>query len=161
MILGLNLAGFYVRAHKNRHEMNEEERLSTPFQVQREDTLVMFMRAKDDTATAIQEAWAEFERAVGLKGRKFFGTFDKETSEYRVCAQVKEGDNPTAHGFEVATIPGGAYLCTRLQGEPPAIYTKIRPAFEKMVTKAAVDSSRPSIEFYKSRDVIDLLLPIA
>jgi hypothetical protein len=30
----------------------------------------------------------------------------------------------------------------------------------ELVKQAAVDASRPTIEFYRSRDVIDLLLPI-
>jgi hypothetical protein len=31
----------------------------------------------------------------------------------------------------------------------------------RLAQQAAVDAARPSIEFYRSRDVIDLLLPIA
>jgi len=72
--------------------------------VERADTPVMFMRA-EDTPEAITSAWAEFEELVGLKGRKFFGSFDPIAKEYRV--------------------------------------------------------SRPAIEFYRSREVIDLLLPVA
>ena len=140
--------------------MSDETRMSTPFKVQRKDTPVMFIRAKGDSTAAIQQAWADFERVVGLKGRRFFGTFDKETCEYRVCSEIREGDDPTAEGFEVTTIPGGTYLCARLQGEPPAVYARIPPTFEELVKLGSVDSSRPSIEFYKSRDVIDLLLPV-
>jgi hypothetical protein len=46
--------------------MSEEHRMSTPFKVQRKDTPVMFMRAKEDSAAAIQQAWANFERVVGV-----------------------------------------------------------------------------------------------
>ena len=141
--------------------MSAEIRVSKPFKVEREDIQVMFMPAKADTVLAIQQAWAEFETVVGLTGRKFFGTFDKTTGEYRVCAQVREGDDPKALGFGVTTLRGGTYLCARLQGDPPAVYAKIQSTFEGLVKEGSVDRSRPSIEFYKSRDVIDLLLPVA
>lgn len=120
----------------------------------------MFVRARDDTSDAIQRAWAEFEVTVGLKGRKFFGAFYHETREYRVCAQLKDGDDPVVLGLEIGTLPGGQYLRARLEGEPPAVYDRIGPTLEELVKQAAVDSSRPTIEFYRSRDVIDLLLPV-
>ena len=62
--------------------------------MERKDTRVMFMRASADTPEAIQQTWAEFETAVGLKGRKFFGAADVGSHEYRVCAQLNEGDDP-------------------------------------------------------------------
>jgi hypothetical protein len=48
----------------------------------------------------------------------------------------------------------------RLQGEPPAVYELIAPAFETLAKRADHDHTRPGIEFYRRRDVIDLLLPI-
>jgi hypothetical protein len=132
-----------------------------PFvRVEREDIPVMFMRAREDASPAIQDAWARFEEMVGLKGRKFFGAFYEEGSEYRVCTQLKDGDQPEALGLEAGTLPGGAYLRARLQGEPPGIYSQIVPTLEKMTKQTAADASRPTIEYYRSRDVIELLLPI-
>ncbi|HLJ68605.1 MAG TPA: hypothetical protein VKX16_14715 [Chloroflexota bacterium] len=57
-------------------------------------------------------------------------------------------------------LPGGTYLRGRLQGEPPAVYDEILPTLNEMIRQTAVDPSRPTIEFYRSRDVIDLLLPV-
>jgi hypothetical protein len=48
----------------------------------------------------------------------------------------------------------------RLQGEPPAIYELIAPAFETLAKRADHDHTRPGIEVYRRRDMIDLLLPI-
>jgi hypothetical protein len=141
--------------------MGIEARLSAPVTVAREDVGVMFMRAREDTPSSIPKAWAEFEAVVGLSGRKFFGAFDAQTREYRVCAQLREDDDPERLGLEVGTLPGGSYLRVRLQGEPPAIYNEIAPTMRRLAQQAAVDASRPSIEFYRSRDVIDLLVPIA
>jgi hypothetical protein len=46
-------------------------------------------------------------------------------------------------------------------GEPPAIYNEITPTMQQLAQQADVDASRPSIEFYRRRDAIELLLPIA
>ncbi len=100
--------------------MTAQGRVSTRFTVERDDTQVMFMRAKEATAAAIQQAWAELETAVGLKGRKFFGTFDKQTGEYRVCAQLREGDDPDALGFEVATFSEGPISVHGCRASRPA-----------------------------------------
>jgi hypothetical protein len=45
-------------------------------------------------------------------------------------------------------------------GEPPPVYDFTPSVFQKVVKDAAADTSRPSIEFYRSRNVIDLLLPV-
>ena len=58
------------------------------------------------------------------------------------------------------TLAGGNYLRVRIEGEPPAMYEQIGPAFDAMATKADQDPSRPSIEFYRRRDVIELFLPV-
>jgi hypothetical protein len=69
--------------------------------------------------------------------------------------------DPERLGFEVGTLPGGSYVRVRLQCEPPAIYNVIAPTMPQLAQQADVDASRPSIEFYRRRDVIELLLPIA
>jgi hypothetical protein len=48
----------------------------------------------------------------------------------------------------------------RLRGEPPDLYTRITPAFSELATAAERDVDRPSIEFYRRRNEIDLLLPV-
>jgi len=145
--------------HYDRY-VSPEAQLLAPVKVERDDVRVMFMRVSEATPAAIQHAWAKFEVAAGLKGRKFFGALDNAAREYRVCAQLRREDDPEALGFEVGTLPGGTYLRTRLQGEPPAIYERIPSTWEELVKEAAFDASRPTIEFYRSRDVIDLLLPV-
>ena len=126
----------------------------------RDETPVMFKRARDEV-DEIRRAWTELEATVGsLRGRKFFGAFDAATGEYRACAQLQEHDDPASLGLEIGTLPGGPYLRERLKGEPPEIYDRIGPTFDKLVEQAASDETRPSIEFYRSRDVIDLLLPV-
>lgn len=131
-----------------------------PDLIERTAIPVMFVRAVDDPA-AIRLAWATLEERLGaLEGRKFFGAFDVATSEYRACVQIRDRDDPAAFGFESATLPGGKYLRARLRGEPPAVYDQISSTFAALAEAAVVDKTRPSIEFYRRRDEIDLLLPV-
>ena len=127
--------------------------------VEREDVPVMFKRVADE-ADAISAGMQEVEDAVGLRGRKYYGAFDADGEEYRVCVRLQPGDDPSALGLEVGTLPGGRYARVRLTGEPPAIYELIGPTFERLSQRPDRDNSRPGIEFYRRRDVIDLLLPV-
>ena len=127
--------------------------------VVREPTPIMFVRCADDVAE-MQATWARFEELVGLRGRKFYGAYYPETKEFRVCAQLRDGDDPAALGVELGELPGGRYLRARLRGEPPAVYERIGPVFTALIRRAAPDESRPSIEFYRRYDEIDLLLPV-
>ena len=120
----------------------------------------MFLRVADEIA-AIRRGWEEVEARVGLRGRKFFGAFDPSTREYRVCAQARGDDDAAALGLESGTLPGGRYVRARLRGEAPAVYEQIGPTFAAMTNAVTPDESRPSIEFYRRRDEIDLLLPVA
>jgi hypothetical protein len=129
--------------------------------VQREEVSVMFKRVADDPA-AISRGWGELEEALGsLRGRKFYGAFEVASGEYRVCVEIHEGDVPDELGLELGRLPGGRYLRARLQGEPPDVYDPTAPTFERLAKRVDSDPSRPGIEFYRRRDVIDLLLPVA
>ena len=120
----------------------------------------MFLRTADEVEE-IRRGWERLETVVGLRGRKFFGAFYPSTGEYRVCVQAREGDDPGALGLETGTLPGGRYLRARLRGEPPEVYERIGPTFDVLAKAARPDETRPSIEFYRHRDEIDLLLPVA
>ena len=128
--------------------------------VDRAEVSVMFKRVADEPAS-ISRGMADVENAVGLRGRKYYGAFDADGSEYRVCVELQEGDDPEAIGLEVGMLPGGRYARVRLRGEPPAVYALIGPAFSRLAERSDRDRSRPGIEFYRSRTVIDLLLPIS
>jgi hypothetical protein len=127
--------------------------------VERDEIAVMFIRTPDDVM-AFGPAFERLEQLVGLRGRKYYGAFYPSEKEYRACVEVKEGDDPEALGLESGTLPGGRYLRTRLSGEPPELYSRIGPTFEALIAQNAPDESRPSIEFYRRFDEIDLLLPV-
>lgn len=119
----------------------------------------MFLRIRDDLE-GIQAGWDRFESIVPVQGRTFYGAFFPGSKDYWVCSVLQAGDDAASLGFEEGTLPGGTYLRVQLKGEPPEVYERIAPTFEEMMQGAAVDESRPGIEFYRRRNEIDLLLPI-
>jgi hypothetical protein len=142
------------------HARGVEPEVEAAQPVEREPTQVLFVRCADDVAE-MQATWARFEELVGLRGRKFYGAYYPQTKEYRVCAEVREGDDAEAFGVESGELPGGRYLRARLRGEPPAVYERIGPTFTALIRRMAPDESRPSLEFYRRHDEIDLLLPVS
>jgi len=136
-------------------------RVSTnPPLVESESVRVMFLQTVDEQE-AITQVWAQLEAAVGsLRGRKFYGVFDPATGAYRACVQWREGDRADALRLHDGAIAGGRYVRERLEGDPPEIYLRIQPAFERLSRRLDRDPSRPEIEYYRRRDLIDLLLPV-
>jgi predicted transcriptional regulator YdeE len=126
--------------------------------VERRPTAVAFLRG-EDSPEGIRRVWDALERLVPLHGRRFYGTVDVRAGEYRACVELREGD-AVPDGLERGTIPGGTYLRARLRGEPPAVYERIPAVFDELVAAAEPDPARPSIEHYRRRDEIDLLLPV-
>ena len=128
--------------------------------VEREEIAVMLIRTPDDPLE-FGPAFQRLEELVGTRGRKFYGAFYPREKEYRACVVTKDGDDAPALGLEEGTLPGGRYLRARLQGEPPALYERIAPTFEALVRQARPDEARPSLEFYRRHDEVELLLPVS
>jgi hypothetical protein len=128
-------------------------------EVEREAVEVMLIRTADDP-NEFGPAFQRLEELLGTRGRKFFGAFYPQEKEYRACVLMQEGDDPSALGLETGTLPGGRYLRERIHGEPPELYARIGPTFEELLKHATSDETRPSIEFYRRHDEIDLLLPV-
>lgn len=127
-------------------------------EVEREEIAVQCVRVPDGLPH-IRRAWDELEAAVDLHGRHFYGAFDPVADDYRACVEVREGDE-LAPGLESGRLPGGRYLRARLRGEPPGIYERIGPTFQELTRHTKPDETRPSLEWYRRLDEIDLLLPI-
>ena len=49
----------------------------------------------------------------------------------------------------------------RLHGEPPGVYEKIGPTAERLAQRPDADHTRPTLEYYRRRDLIDVLVPIS
>jgi hypothetical protein len=93
---------------------------------------------------------------LGSSGASAFPT----TTSYTVCAVLRAGDDPAAFGAERGTLPGGRYACVRLHGVPPGVYEQIGPTAERLAQRPDADSTRPTLEYYRRRNVIDVLAPV-
>jgi hypothetical protein len=138
--------------------MSDEQATPELVEVEREELAVQFVRVPD-RIEEIRRAWSELEAVVPLRGRRFYGAFDPVANDYRACVVVRDGDAPVP-GLHSGTLPGGRYLRARLRGEPPELYERIAPTFGELVRHTVPDESRPSLEYYRRYDEIDLLLPI-
>jgi hypothetical protein len=127
-------------------------------QVEREAIAVQFVRVPDGLAE-ITRAWNDLETVVALRGRHFYGAYDPIAEDYRACVEVRESD-VLVPGLESGTLPGGRYLRARLRGDPPGIYEEIKPTFDELIRQAKPDETRPSLEWYRRHDEVDLLLPV-
>ena len=127
-------------------------------EVERDEIAVQLVRVPDGLEH-IRRAWDELESVVDLRGRHFYGAFDPVADDYCACVEVREGDE-LVPGLESGTLPGGRYLRARLRGEPPGVYERIGPMFDELTRQAKPDERRPSLEHYRRRDEIDLLLPV-
>lgn len=128
--------------------------------VTRTVTRVSYVKARDVQAD-ITRAWTRLEQLVPLKGRKFYGAFFPATLEYWACVENQDGDEGLAAELERGILPGGRFAHERLKGDAPGVYALIAPTFDRISRQRRGDPSRPSIEFYRSRDEIDLYFPIA
>lgn len=127
--------------------------------VERIDTPVMFVPAPDGS-DKIGPAWDRLEALLGsLQGRRFFGVFD-DSGIYRCCVQLRPKDDAARLGLESGTIPGGQYLCATIRGPHPAAHALLAPTFQQLRRSRERDNTRPSIEYYRRHDRIDLLMPV-
>jgi len=130
-----------------------------PDRISRADVTVMARTTVDDLPH-IQALWPVFEQLVGLRGRKMYGSVDTAAGTYTTCTPVRDGDDPSALGLDLAVLPGGEYLRGRLVGEPPAVYEQIGPGMAELEGLADRDPGRPLVEFYRRREQVELWVPV-
>ncbi len=122
---------------------------------------VMYVEAPNGPMGAKAAFDALEKRLSGMKGRKFYGTFQPPDGPYRACVVKVAGDDAAVLGLTAWTIPGGRYAKRTLK-DWPAHIPQIGEGFMEMAKEAAerYDDSRPSIEFYRTETECILLLPI-
>lgn len=131
-----------------------------PLIVARDVITVRHVEVADDIGQ-IQSAWPTLEEAVGsLRGRHFLAAFDPVQGWYRACVVAQDEVTAAERALPEMVISGGRFLRIRLKGEPPGVYGEIGPAYALLESSAARDDSRPSLEHYRSRDEIDVLMPL-
>jgi len=116
-----------------------------------------------ESSTGLAGAADAFDRLEAhfpsLKGRKFYGTFQPPAGPYRACTAVEPHDDATALGLPTWVIPGGKYRRQRLMNWQARI-PEIGKTFQSMAQEGERDTSRPSIEFYRSEKEVVLFLPL-
>jgi hypothetical protein len=131
--------------------------------VERTETEVLRVRA-DMTGSGPAGAMKVLESKLpSLKGRKFYGAFRllEGGEEYFACVERAPGDDPATMGLEVGVLPGGLYVRRKLEDWERIIESgKLGEHFEELIRTHKFDSSRPEIEFYRSRSELHLLLPV-
>jgi predicted RNA-binding protein with PIN domain len=129
--------------------------------VERDDVAVLYVGEQGPPGEVGPRVWERLESAVAdLKGRKFYGAFYPRASEYRACVEIGDLAKDARLGLDSAVLPGGTFLRARLHGEPDDLYPQIGPTFDALSKAAEADLDRPSLEFYRRRNEVDLLLPI-
>jgi hypothetical protein len=94
-----------------------------------------------------------------LKGRRFYGTYNPFTQEYRACVKKEQGEDAASLGLEEWKLPGGSFAMTKLD-EWQSKMAEIPKIFDKMAAENDVDTTRPSVEFYRSSRELLLYLPV-
>jgi hypothetical protein len=98
-----------------------------------------------------------------LKGRKFYGCFRElpEGEEYYACVAQIETDDPIAMELDTGIIPGGRYARRKVQDWEQKIRASELPRIYHDLVKAhEFDSTRPSLEFYRSQTELWLFVPV-
>jgi predicted RNA-binding protein with PIN domain len=129
--------------------------------VERDEVAVLFVGEQGPPAEVAPRVWQRLESLVpDLTGRKLYGAFYPPSSEYRACIEIGDFAEDAKLGLESAVLPGGTFLRARLRGEPSEIYPQIGSKFDELGQAGEPDLDRPSLELYRRRDEVDLLLPV-
>ena len=128
-------------------------------QVTLPDVQVLYVESGSGLAGA-SEAFDRLEaRFPSLRGRKFYGTFQRPAGPYRACTAIETGDDAATLGLKTWVIPGGKYSRRKLLDWQARI-SEIGATFQSMAQDGSCDASRPSIEFYRSEKELVLFLPM-
>ncbi len=134
----------------------------------REDIQLMCLKSPKGPETAA-DTMSKVESMVdSLKGRRFYGLFREENGgeTYLSCTRVEDGDSPEELGLIRVSIPKGKYDRDRLEDwedKWDGTYIAGLPElFRKMIDRNAgrIDEERFSVEYYRSRKELILMLPL-
>lgn len=126
-----------------------------------DDIAVMYIKSESGVTGAKETFDALESKLTSLRGRKFYGTYEPRTGEYRACVTLQSDDEPSRLGLPTWTIPGGVYLREKMKDWASRV-PDIGKTFAMMAEPAShrLDESRPSVEFYRSESELILLLPV-
>ena len=130
--------------------------------VERKETPVLRLLA-DFRGAGPSAAFRSLEAKLPtLRGRHFYGEFRWTPSGpvYHACVERIDTDDPTAMGLEVGSLAGGLYVRRRLDDWPSKI-SRLPQIVGELIAANSHDTSRPTLEYYRSRTELDVLLPVS
>lgn len=129
--------------------------------IQESNIEVMCLQSPNGPNTAAQTFDKLEGRLDSLKGRRFYGLFKVEegVETYLACTKIKPEDNPEKLGFRRATIQRGKYDREKLKSWEDKI-EQLPAIFASMEKRNEVDEGRYTIEYYRSREELILMLPV-
>jgi hypothetical protein len=94
--------------------------------------------------------------------RGCYGTFRLREGppEYFACAERLPSDPPKYAGLESGIIPGGLYVRRIFFGDWRQAIGDIPGHFERLVREYHNEPTRPSIEYYRGDNELQLFLPV-
>lgn len=100
-------------------------------------------------------------RLPTLRGRHFFGEFRWTPSGpvYHACVERIAADDPKSMGLEEGTLAGGLYAGRRIPDWKKRV-AELPKIAEELIGLYELDRSRPTLEHYRSRSEMEMLLPI-
>lgn len=111
-----------------------------------------------DLSRQAKDAFARLEAKLStLKGRKFYGIYDGQL--YRAAVGISQDETAEGMGLEPLTIVGGFYVTCRLKNWEQYV-DRLGDIVQWMMESAPWDRFRPTVEFYRRRDTLDLWIPV-
>ncbi len=126
-----------------------------------EDIPVMYVESERGVMGS-KQAFDELESKLQtLRGRKFYGVIFgvPPNDKYWASVAINADDNPTKLGLGTGVISGGKYIQTKLLDWSKNL-KQVGKIFENLSKQFPVDSSRPSVEYYRSMSELIIRLPI-
>ena len=120
---------------------------------------VMYVESGTGLAGASQAFDLLEARFLSLRGRKFYGTFERPAGRYRACTAIKADDDVPRLELKTWVVPGGKYRRQKLLDWQTKI-ADIGKTFESMAMQGEPDPDRPGIEYYRSQKELVLFLPV-
>ena len=125
-----------------------------------EDVPVMYVAGQRGRPIAEQapEAFKTLEAKLSsLKGRKFYGIVIGD--EYRACVAITPNDDAASLPHPTWTIPGGRYVRRKIENWEENLH-RIGTSVEELRRRSDFDPTRSSVEYYRSRKELLLMVPV-
>lgn len=126
------------------------------------DLLLAACRA-ESFPNGIKGAWDRLEaRIPSLKGRRFYGLTACEGGElvYYAAVEVASEDEAATLGFPVLRVKGGRCVRVKLMDWSNRV-GEISAIFDELMRNYRMAPNAPTIEYYRSRSELHLLVPLA